>query len=77
MGAVLVSAANERGQMLSGLRTPGLILFDESVLGLAVRRLRVRDRELGTSGGRRLRAERETEEDRCQRAEGNGSHFSK
>ena len=33
MGAVLVSAANERGQMLSGLRTPGLILFDEIVLG--------------------------------------------
>jgi hypothetical protein len=33
MGAVLVSAANERGQMLSGLRTPGLILFDDSVLG--------------------------------------------
>ena len=33
MGAVLVSAANERGQMLSGLKTPGLILFDENVLG--------------------------------------------
>jgi hypothetical protein len=33
MGAVWVSAANERGQTLSGLGTPGLILIDESVLG--------------------------------------------
>src|SRR3982751_441308 len=31
--AVLVFAANERGQMLPGYRTPGLILFDEILLG--------------------------------------------